>query len=321
MKKILVSHFALLQVIVILVVLPALGASAQSKLIKDPDVIGRWDITVDKGGKSLPSWLEVQKSGNHTLVGRFTADGVSARPISEVKVADGKYSFSIPPQWEDSNRYLDFEFEVNGDAIKGTMVYVDGVTYNFTGVRAPALIREQPPVWGKPVRLFNGKDLTGWHADGKNQWVVENGILTSPHSGSNIITDKTFNDFKLHVEFRFGQGANSGVYLRGRYEVQIMDNTTGPKEPINNVFSSIYGVLPPNKMMSKGPGRWQTYDITLIGRLVTVVANGHTVICNAVIPGITGGAIDSKEGEPGPIYFQCEAGPIEFRNVVITPAK
>jgi len=321
MKKILVSHFALLQVIVILVVLPALGASAQSKLIKDPDVIGRWDITVDKGGKSLPSWLEVQKSGNHTLVGRFTADGGSARPISEVKVADGKYSFSIPPQWEDSNRYLDFEFEVNGDAIKGTMVYVDGVTYNFTGVRAPALIREQPPVWGKPVRLFNGKDLTGWHADGKNQWVVENGILTSPHSGSNIITDKTFNDFKLHVEFRFGQGANSGVYLRGRYEVQIMDNTTGPKEPINNVFSSIYGVLPPNKMMSKGPGRWQTYDITLIGRLVTVVANGHTVICNAVIPGITGGAIDSKEGEPGPIYFQCEAGPIEFRNVVITPAK
>ena len=321
MKKILVSHFALLQVIVILVVLPALGASAQSKLIKDPDVIGRWDITVDKGGKSLPSWLEVQKSGNHTLVGRFTADGGSARPISEVKVADGKYSFSIPPQWEDSNRYLDFEFEVNGDAIKGTMVYVDGVTYNFTGVRAPALIKEQPPVWGKPVRLFNGKDLTGWHADGKNQWVVENGILTSPHSGSNIITDKTFNDFKLHVEFRFGQGANSGVYLRGRYEVQIMDNTTGPKEPINNVFSSIYGVLPPNKMMSKGPGRWQTYDITLIGRLVTVVANGHTVICNAVIPGITGGAIDSKEGEPGPIYFQCEAGPIEFRNVVITPAK
>jgi len=321
MKKILISQIVQLQLILLFVTLSAAKVSAQSKAIKDADVIGRWDLTIDHNGKSQPSWLEVQKSGNHTLVGRFTADGGSARPISEVKVADGKYSFSIPPQWENSSRYLDFQFEVNGDAIKGTMVYVDGVTYNFTGVRAPELIRDKAPVWGTPIRLFNGKDLTGWHADGKNQWVVQNGLLTSPHTGSNIITDKTFNDFKLHVEFRFGQGANSGVYLRGRYEVQIMDNTTGPKEPINNVFSAIYGVLPPNKMMSNGPGQWQTYDITLVGRLVTVVANGHTVICNAVIPGITGGAIDSKEGEPGPIYFQCEAGPVDFRNIVITPAK
>ena len=321
MKKNLFSRIVLLQLIALAVMLFNLKASAQSKMIKDPDVVGRWDLTVEKGGKTEPSWLEVQKSGLHFLIGRFTSSGGSARPISEVKVANGKYSFSIPPQWEDSKRYIDVEFEVNGDAIKGTLVDADGVTYNFAGVRAPELIRDKAPVWGTPIRLFNGKDLTGWHADGKNQWIVKDGLLTSPHSGSNIITDKTFNDFKLHVEFRYGQGANSGVYLRGRYEVQIMDNSTGPKEPINNVFSSIYGVLPPNKMMSKGPGQWQIYDITLIGRLVTVVVNGHTVICNAVIPGITGGAIDSKEGEPGPIYFQCEVGPVDFRNVVITPAK
>jgi len=314
--------FAQVQIVLVMLLLSTLAASAQApRVIKDPDVVGRWDLTVEKNGKSQPSWLEVQKSGLHTLVGRFTANGGSARPISEVKVAGDKYSFSIPPQWSESKRYLDFEFEANGDAIKGTMVDDDGVNCTFTGVRAPELIRDKAPVWGTPIRLFNGKNLTGWHADGKNQWVVVNGLLTSPHTGSNIITDKTFNDFKLHVEFRFGTGANSGVYLRGRYEVQIMDNTSGAKEPINNVFSAIYGVLPPNKMTSKGPGQWQTYDITLVGRLVTVVANGHTVICNAVIPGITGGAIDSKEGEPGPIYFQCEAGPVDFRNIVITPAK
>ena len=321
MKTTLISRFVPLQLIMLVILLSALKVSAQSKLIKDPDVIGRWDLTVDHNDKSIPSWLEVQKSGLHHLVGRFTSSGGSARPISEVKVADDKYSFSIPPQWEESKRNIDIEFQVNGDALKGTMVDADGISYNFTGVRAPELIRDKAPVWGASIRLFNGKNLTGWHADGKNQWIVVNGLLTSPQSGSNIITDKTFNDFKLHVEFRFGQGANSGVYLRGRYEVQIMDNTTGPKEPINNVFSAIYGVLPPNKMMSKGPGQWQSYDITLVGRIVTVVANGHTVICNAVIPGITGGAIDSKEGEPGPIYFQCEAGPVEFRNVVITPAE
>ncbi len=314
--------FAQVQIGLLMMLLFTLAASAQApKVIKDPDVVGRWDLTVEKNGKSQPSWLEVQKSGLHTLVGRFTANGGSARPISEVKVAGNKYSFSIPPQWSESKRYLDFEFEASGDAVKGTMVDDDGVNCTFTGVRAPELIRDKAPVWGAPIRLFNGKSLAGWHADGKNQWEVVNGLLTSPRSGSNIITDKTFNDFKLHVEFRFGPGANSGVYLRGRYEVQVMDNTSGAKEPINNVFSAIYGVLPPNKMMSKGPGQWQVYDITLVGRVVTVVANGHTVINNAVIPGITGGAIDSKEGEPGPIYFQCEAGPVEYRNIVITPAK
>jgi hypothetical protein len=295
--------------------------AGQPEITKDPAVIGRWDITIDQSGASKPSWLEVQKSGTHTLIGRFTYAFGSARPISEVKVNGDKYSFSIPPQWEPGTRNMDFEFEVDGDAIKGTMIYTDGVTYNFTGVRAPSLVRVKAPVWGKPIRLFNGKNTKGWHTDGKNQWIAENGILRSLHSGANLITDKTFTDFKLHVEFRYGQGSNSGVYLRGRYEVQIIDTKSGPPEPINNQFSSVYGFLPPNIMMAKAPGHWQSYDITLVGRIVTIVANGTTVICRAEIPGITGGAINSREGEPGPILFQGDHGPVDFRNVVITPAK
>ncbi|HEY4323690.1 MAG TPA: DUF1080 domain-containing protein [Mucilaginibacter sp.] len=299
-----------------------LGAQAStSQPKKDPDVIGRWDITIDKSGKSLPSWLEVQKSGTHWLIGRFVYAGGSARPITEVKVKNGKYSFSIPPQWEEGNKYLDFNFEVNGNALKGTMVFIDGVTYNFTGVRAPLLIRSKDAVWAESIKLFNGKDTKGWHTDGKNQWMVENGVLKSPHSGANLISDKTFTDFKLHVEFRYQQGSNSGVYLRGRYEVQIIDTKSGEPEPINNQFSSIYGFLAPNKMMAKNPGEWQSYDITLVGRMVTIVANGKMVICNQIIPGITGGAIDSKEGDPGPILFQGDHGPIDYRNIVITPAK
>lgn len=288
---------------------------------KDPDVIGRWDISIDKDGKSLPSWLEVQKSGTHTLIGRYTYAFGSARPISEVKVNDGKYSFSIPPQWEPGTRNMDFEFEVNGDAIKGSMVYTDGVTYNFKGVRAPSLVRAKSPVWGAPVKLFNGKNVKGWHTDGNNQWIVAGGVLKSPHSGANLISDKTFSDFKLHIEFRYPQGSNSGVYLRGRYEVQIIDTKSGEPEPVNNQFSSIYGFLPPNKMMAKDPGQWQSYDITLVGRLVTIVANGTTVINTQEIPGITGGAINSREGEPGPILIQGDHGPIEYRNIVITAAK
>jgi hypothetical protein len=183
------------------------------------------------------------------------------------------------------------------------------------------MIRSAAPVWGTPIKLFNGKDVSGWHTDGKNQWIVENGVLRSPHSGSNLITDKTFTDFKLHIEFRYQQGSNSGVYLRGRYEVQIIDTKTGDPEPINNQFSAVYGFLPPNKMMAKDAGEWQSYDITLVGRLVTIVANGTMVICRQEIPGITGGAINSAEGEPGPLLIQGDHGPIDFRNIIITPAK
>jgi hypothetical protein len=126
-------------------------------------------------------------------------------------------------------------------------------------------------------------------------------------------------DFKLHIEFRYPKGSNSGVYLRGRYEVQIEDLEGA--EPPSDVIGAVYGFLPPNASASKGPGEWQTYDITLVGRLVTVVFNGQTVICRSEIPGITGGALDSREGEPGPIYLQGDHGPIEYRNITIAVPK
>lgn len=322
LNKQFIRLFVQVQFILALFIFPSIKSSAQEGLVKDPDVIGRFDLAVDKGGKSLPSWLEVQKSGTNTLIGRFVYAFGSARPISEVKVKGSKYSFSIPLQWEEGARNMDFEFEVNGDAIKGTMVFSDGVSYNFTGVRAPLMARSKTPAWGTPIHLFNGKDTKGWHTNGKSQWVVENGLLRSKQKGTNLITDKIFTDFKLHIEFRYQPGSNSGVYLRGRYETQVIDTKNGHQEPINNQFSAIYGFLPPNYMTAKNPGEWQSYDITLVGRLVTVVANGRTVICSQIIPGITGGALDSKEGEPGPLMIQGdETGAIDYRNIIITPAK
>jgi hypothetical protein len=92
-------------------------------------------------------------------------------------------------------------------------------------------------------------------------------------------------------------------------------------EPSSTLFSGVYGFLTPNQMAANPAGEWQIFDITLVGRKVTVVANGKTVICDQIIPGITGGALDSKEGEPGPIFLQGDHGPVEYRNIVITPAK
>src|SRR5687767_15563445 len=241
-------------------------------------VEGRWDMVIESNGKSLPSWLEIEHSGIKTLVGRFVYAGGSARPISVINSSNGKYSFTIPPQWEESTRNLEFEFELVGDQLKGTMVFVDGKTYNWTAQRAPSLKRTSAPAWGKPIKLFNGVDLKGWHATGDNQWVVEDGILRSKKSGSNLVSDQTFNDFKLHVEFRYQKGSNSGVYLRGRYEVQIADDKG--KDPWKGLFGAIYGFITPIEMAAKEAGEWQTYDITLIGRMATVVANGKTVISN-----------------------------------------
>lgn len=280
---------------------------------------GRWDITVEASGKQVPSWLEVRHSGNNTLVGQFVGVSGSARPISRVNFNGGKMSFSIPPQWEKGTNDLTVEGTLSGDRLTGSMVTPEGRNYTWTAVRAPLLKRQKEPVWGTAIRLFNGKDLQGWHALGENQWKAEDGILRSPKSGSNLVTDQAFTDFKLHIEFRYPKGSNSGVYLRGRYEVQIEDNKGS--EPSAHLFSAVYGFLSPTEMMAKSAGEWQSYDITLAGRMITLAVNGKTVICNQEIPGITGGAIDSKEGEPGPLQIQGDHGPVEFRNIMITPGR
>lgn len=290
------------------------------KMADSTELIGRWDITVDENGKPAPSWLEVKLSGNRALVGYFVGTSGSARPVSKIHFNNGKFSFSIPPQWERGDQDFVIEGELAGSGIQGTVVTSEGKKYSWKGVKAPYLVRTSAPVWGTPIELFNGKDLTGWKAMGKNQWVVKNGILTSDRSGANLISEQKFTDFKLHVEFKYQKGSNSGVYLRGRHEVQIEDS---PKDahPSSVLFSGVYGFLAPSEIAALGPDQWQSYDITLIGRMVTIVVNGKTVISNQEIPGITGGALDSNEGEAGPIYIQGDHGPIEFKKIVITPAK
>ena len=286
----------------------------------EKELTGRWDLTVDMDGKKAPSWLEVKLSGIKTLVGYYVAHNGSARPISKVNFKNGKIQFSIPPQWDNAEQDMVFNGQLKKGKLTGTITQSTGEKHSFTGVRAPSLIREKTPKWGKTIELFNGKNLEGWHVDGdKNQWEVINGILTSNSAGSNLISDKKFEDFKIIAEFRYPKGSNSGIYLRGRYEVQIEDNSGTP--PSSIYFGGVYGFLTPNEMVAKGPGEWQTYEITLIGRRVSIIANGKSIITDQIIPGITGGAIDSNEGEAGPIMIQGDHGPVEFRKFEITPAK
>jgi hypothetical protein len=282
-------------------------------------VEGRWDMTLMVDGKPQPSWLEVVHSGTKRLVGSYVGISGSARPISKIIFKDNKINFSLPPQWEEEDTDLVFEGTYQGDSLSGSMTDHKGQKHEWTASRAPLLRREKAPSWGSPVKLLGSNSMDAWEAMGPNQWTVTNGVLSSPKSGSNLVTKEKFNDFKLHIEFRCPKGSNSGVYLRGRYEVQIEDSKG--KQPEKHLMGGVYGFLTPNEMAAKDPGEWQTYDITLVGRIVNVVANGKNIICNQEIPGITGGALDSREGEPGPIMLQGDHGPIEYRNIVITPAR
>ncbi|TMU56443.1 3-keto-disaccharide hydrolase [Flagellimonas algicola] len=280
---------------------------------------GRWDLEVEFKGKTVPSWLEIRKSGVATLIGRYVSYNGSARPIAEVESKDNGFSFVIPRQWEPEGQDMKIEGKLDGNALSGTMTYTDGSVHSWKGVKSPKLPHNTNPEWDEPIGLFNGENLDGWHTDGENQWVIKNGILTSPQAGANLISDQKFGDFKLHAEFRFPEGSNSGIYLRGRYEVQIADNAG--LEPSDIYFGGIYGFLEPNENAAKPANEWQTYDITLIGRRVTIVANGKTIISDQTIPGITGGALDSHEWQPGPIMIQGDHGPVEFRSFKVTPVK
>ena len=305
--------------------LSARAANAPRATAVNEHLIGRWDITIDSPQGKLPSWLEIQIPGSHSsgdsYAGRFVGIVGSARPIERVMLNGDSLRFSIPKQWESGDGSLSVAGRLDGeDKLVGRMTFPDGNSADFTAVRAPVLRRARTPVWGKPIALIPSTGLRGWHTQrgGTNQWEVAKGVLHSPHSGENLVTDRTFTDFKLHVEFRLPKGSNSGVYLRGRHEVQVEDDYG--LEPLDDRFAGVYGFIEPNAMAARPAGQWNSYDITLIGRHVTVVANGQRVICDQVIPGPTGGALDSNEGEPGPLLLQGDHGPIEYRNIIITPA-
>lgn len=287
--------------------------------IPGSEAVGRWDITIETPDGEEPAWLEINPSGVRALTGRYVGPAGSARPVSEIKYSEEEdmYSFSIPPQWSQRESDPHFEFTLNGGQLDGTVTGPEGNKWNWTGVQAPSLKREEEPEWGEPIDLLDS-ELSKWEIPDNSQFSMQNGVLVNKKAGGNLITKQEFNDFKLHVEFRYPEGSNSGVYLRGRYEVQIEDNYG--LEPESHYIGGIYGFIDPTVNAAKKAGEWQSYDITLTGRMVTVIFNGVEVICNRPIPGITGGAIDSNEGQPGPIMLQGDHGAVEFRNITITPA-
>jgi hypothetical protein len=310
----------MIRTFVVVMVATALQAQQPAPGFADA-VLGRWDLTVHGADGPYPSWLEVMLRKETELMGRFVGRFGSNRHVSEIGYAGGELHVRIPVQYERNKSDLVFRGRLAGDRLEGTTEDENGRSIKWTGVRAPALRRNAPPKWGTPVDLFNGKDLAGWRLRDKARgqcWSVADGAMTNAPPCVDIISARSFTDFKLHAEFNIVPKSNSGVYLRGRYEVQIQDDAGRAIDSLR--MGGVYGFLRPATNASGRPGEWQVFDMTLVGRRVTVVLNGKTIIDDAEIPGITGGALESNEGEPGPLMLQGDHAKVSFRKIVITPA-
>jgi hypothetical protein len=283
-------------------------------------LVGRWDVTVHGADGDYPSWFTISRSGRKALVGAYVGRFGSVRPVSRVEFENGKFRFTVPPQWERRTDDITIEGRVDGAMLRGETTDDSGKRVPWEARRAPALKRTQESKWGEPVELFNGRDLDGWKPQlpaVKHGWLVKDGLLVNAAPGNNLVTERKFGDFKILAEFRYPKGSNSGIYLRGRYELQIEDSFG--QEPDSHKIGGIYGFLTPRINAGRKAGEWQTVEVLLVGREVTVTLNGERVIERQAIPGITGGALDSNEGEPGPVLLQGDHGPIDFRKVTLTP--
>ena len=304
--------------------------------------LGEWALTIPGGAAG---WLGVEESGGQLKASMLWGWG-SVEPVASAKVENGKLVLT---------RKHDFERkDASGKKTKGTIVETITATVQGDQISLVSVKprengqgedksdfdgRKQPPMpaapnlskirFGTPVKLFNGKDLTGWRLtdpNAVNGWSVKDGLLVNepiqeegkPHKNyGNLRTDREFEDFNLKIEVLVGKGENSGVYLRGIYEVQVADTYGHGLDPHN--MGGLYSRIKPTTAAEKPPGEWQTMDITFVNRNVSVILNVTRIIDNQPVLGCTGGALWSDVNRPGPIYFQGDHTGIQYRSVALSP--
>ena len=303
-------------------VLALAGAASGLLAAEGSPFVGRWDFNVQTPTRPGASWLGITEN-NGQLVVWFQPTGGNCYQIKDFK-ADGNHLSLVLRPAAANHPAISWELDAAGDKLTGAMKHGDQ-SQPITGVRAPELDRPAPAKWSDAEPLFDGKDLSGWEPIGNvahNHWHVVDGLLVNDDHGANLRTTRKFTDFKVHYEVNCPNDGNSGFYLRGRYEVQIEYEPLTENPPERRI-GSIYGRIAPQPALPRTPGQWDIFDVTLVGRTVTVVHDGTTVIDHKVIDGITGGALDANEGEPGPFYLQGDhTGGLKFRNITVQiPAK
>jgi hypothetical protein len=294
-----------------LVVVCALLIPALAQKESNP-FVGRWDFNITTPGGARAVWLGVHEKDGKLEVW-YQPTGGNVYEVKNFQANGSHLTLTLSPT-------LAWELDASGGTLTGVQKRGNN-TLELTGVRAPELKRDAPKTWTNPEPLFNGKNLDGWEPIGnpaRSHWTVQDGLLVNQDHGANLKTKRTFDDFKVHYEVNCPNNGNSGFYLRGRYEVQIEYELLSENPPERRI-GSIYGRIAPKFELPLTPGQWETFDVTLVGRTVTVVRNGVTTIDHQEIEGITGGALDANEGEPGPFYIQGDhTGGLKFRNITVS---
>jgi len=284
----------------------------------DEQFNGRWDINPIHEPRHRAWWLEVSGAGTAALKGRFVGfPGGNTNDIPQMSISGGELTF----RWDNNNQHQVYRARLVGAKLEGTFE-AGKQKLQWIGVRAPALPEKDDGSWhrGKPVTLFDGKSLAGWSAMVEGQplgWTVKDGIMGNTPAANNLVSEKKFWNFDLHAEFRVSAETNSGIGLRGRYEVQILDDYGKPPNTHGN--GALYSRILPSENASRPPGEWQTLEVRLVGRQVSITLNGKKIIEKQEIDGLTAMANNPDEGEPGPITLQGDHRAVEFRSLVVTP--
>jgi len=286
---------------------------------------GRWVIQAQNDARRV-FWLEVTGAGGASPQGWFFgATGGRLAQLLHATIERGELRFEVQrdfgsPQAPRVVRAVTTA-RLSGKGLRGVTTS-QGVELKWTGWKAPDIADRDDGSWheGTPVSLFDGKSLSRWkafHPERLNQWSVRDGVLRNSKGADYVASNQTFWNFKLRLEYRVPQDSNSGIGLRGRYELQILGDYGQPPDIHGN--GAIYSRLRPAVNATKPAGEWQTLEAVLIGREVTVVLNGVKIIDRKMIEGLCGMASDPYEDRSGPITLQGDHGPIEFRAITVTP--
>jgi hypothetical protein len=282
--------------------------------------LGRWNLTGTGQDGNRVYWLEVSEQGGK-LAGKFLNRSGSPLTLASVKVEKGTLVFQLPPG-RDNKPGIEMRATLEGDKLIGSYLDRDR-TVNWVGVRPPkwpAADANAKHNYGTPVELVDGKSFDAFRPQSGetiSNWSIENGAITNAPPASNLVTKQKFKDFRIQAEYKLAEGSNSGIYLRGRYELQVLDDYGKPVESHGHM--AIYAWTPPLVNASKPAGEWQSMEAVLVGNRVTVTLNGTRVHDNAEIQAITGGALDADELAPGPLLLQGDHAKVWYRKVTVTP--
>lgn len=279
--------------------------------------LGNWDFDVPTHNGIGANWLGISEQ-NGKLDIWFQPTGGHVYQVPDYTQNGSHLKMTVAPARRNHPSTV-WDLRASGGGLVGTQTHGSS-TMELRGRRAPALNHTPPASWSKPEPLFDGKNLNGWVPIGntaENHWVVRDGVLMNLQRGANLKTVRKFEDFKAHFEVSCPEESNSGFYLRGRYELQLEYEPNDPS-PAERRMGSIYGRIAPSVALPPRPGQWESFDVTLVGRTVTVVRDGTLIIDHKKIDGITGGALDANEGRPGPFYIQGDhTGGLKFRNITV----